>query len=291
MRSGHDGNRAAPAVVRRRIALLVVTLAVPTALVLADITAAWPLFALPLALAVPLGGLPGLIGSVAVAGCAITVASGRPGADGAAMALGLGAFVAAGIMIGIGHAVQSAAAERARSVDFNDRLTAVASDEFFLDALERESARAERYGTPLSVVVLDMDRFTDFNRRFGAVAGDRMIEAAGEAIRALVRRSDIAARLDGGQFALLVPGAEQEAAALAQRILHAVSTLRVPASRGRQADATMSAGVATYEAGDDREGTALLDRAERALDDAKAGGRNRVTVFSPELRRWASTAA
>jgi PleD family two-component response regulator len=53
----------------------------------------------------------------------------------------------------------------------------------------------------------------------------------------------------------------------------------------------MSAGIATHEAGDDREGTALLDRAERALDDAKAGGRNRVTVFSPELRRWASTAA
>lgn len=291
MRPGHDGQRTAPAVRRRRIALLAVALAVPSALILADITAAWALFAVPLALAMPLGGLPGLVASVAVAGCAITVASGRPGADGAAMALGLGAFVTAGIVVGVGHAVHAAAAERARAVAFADRLTIVASDEFFLDALERESARAERYGTPLSVVVLDIDRFTDFNRRFGAVAGDRMIQAVGETIQALARRSDIAARLDGGQFALLVPGAEREAAALAQRILRAVTTLSVPASRGREADATMSAGVAAHEEGDDRQGTALLDRAERALDDAKAGGRNRVTVFSPELRRWASTAA
>jgi diguanylate cyclase (GGDEF)-like protein len=245
----------------------------------------------PLALAIPLGGLSGLLASIVVAGCAISLASGRPGADGAAMALGLGAFVTAGVVVGIGHAVHAAAAERARAVAFNDRLTVVASDEFFLDALERESARAERYGTPFSVVVLDMDRFTDFNRRFGAVAGDRMIEAAGETIRDLVPRSHIAARLDGGQFALLVPGGEQEATALGQRILHAVSMLRVPAPRGRQADATMSAGVASHEEGDDLHGTALLDRAERALDDAKAGGRNRVTVFSPELRRWASTAA
>jgi diguanylate cyclase (GGDEF)-like protein len=259
--------------------------------VLADITAAWPLFAVPLALAMPLGGLSGLLAAVAVAGCAVTVASGRPGADGAAMALGLGAFVAAGIIVGVGHAIHQAAAERARAVAFGDRLTAVSSDEFFLDALERESARAARYGTPLSVVVLDIDRFTDFNRRFGAVTGDRMIEAVGETVKALVRRSDIAARLDGGQFALLVPGAEAEAAALAHRILRAVATLRVPASRGRVAEATVSAGIAGREEGDDPHGTALLDRAERALDEAKAAGRNRVTAFSPELRRWASTAA
>jgi len=175
-------------------------------------------------------------------------------------------------------------------VTFADRLTLLGSEEFFLDALERESARALRHSAPLSLVVLDMDRFTEFNRRFGAEAGDRLLVSVGETVRALVRASDVAVRIDGGQFALLVPGPADEAAQVAERILRAVATLRVPASRGRQAGATMSAGVASIEDGDDVAGTALLDRAERALDDAKAGGRDRVTVSSPESYRWGSAA-
>lgn len=280
----------APSVTRRRLTLLALAVLVPAAAVFAGALGAWPLFAVPIALAVPLGGVPGLIGATAAAGCVIAVASGQPGVDASPMAIGLAAFVLTGIAVGVLHAEYQGALARAAAVPFTDRLTALASEEYFLDALERECARALRQGTPLSLVVLDMDRFAEFNRRFGTAVGNRFIASAGEVIRAMVRRSDTAARIEGGQYAVLVPGAAEEAVAVAERILTGVAALRVPASRGREAGTTMSAGVAAIEPGDDLAGTALLDRAERALDDAKAGGRNRISVFGPELR-WASAAA
>lgn len=270
--------------------LLLLALTVPSALVLAGMTAAWPLFALPVVIAFPVAGMSGLAAATAVSGCVLAMSSGRPGVDGEVMALGMGVFVLTGAVVAMGHAAQTGAAARAAEVTFADRLTLLGSEEFFLDALERESARAFRHSTPLSVVVLDMDRFTEFNRRYGAEVGDRLLVSVGEAVRALVRASDVAVRIDGGQFALLVPGPADEAAHVAERILRAVASLRVPASRGRQAGATMSAGVAAIEDGDDIAGTALLDRAERALDDAKAGGRDRVTLSSPESYRWGSAA-
>lgn len=280
----------AQSVTRRRLMLLVVALAIPSVAVFSGALGAWPLFAIPLALAVPLGGIPGLVGAAAAAGCVISIASGQPGADGSAMAIGLAAFALTGIAVGVMHSVQEGVAARAAEVPFTDRLTALGSEEYFLDALERECARAARQGAALSVAVLDLDRFADFNRRFGSAVGNRFLASVGEVMRAMVRTSDMAARIEGGQYAVLVPGPAEDAVVVAERILRGVAALRVPASRGREAGATMSAGVAVFEAGDDPTGTALLDRAERALDDAKAGGRNRITVFSPELR-WASTAA
>lgn len=283
--------RTSSAVLRRRAFVLVASLAIPAMLVIYGVTAAWPLFALPLAMAVPLGGAAALGGATLVAGCVVALASGVAGADGTAMALGLGAFVLAGVAVGMSHAAQAGAAARALEVDLSDRLTGLGNDEFFLDALERECVRALRYGTPLSVVVLDMDRFTDFNRRFGAVTGDRMLGAVGEVIATVTPRCDLAVRLQDGQFALLVPAIEQEAAQRAERIRVGVAGIVLPASRNRQAEATISAGVAAVRADDDSAGTAVLDRAERALDEAKAGGRDRVEVFAPEHQRWAGSAA
>lgn len=280
-----------PAVIRRRIALLLVALALPAGLVLAGVGAAWPLLAVPLAIAVPLAGVTGMVAVTLVAGAVVAFASGQPGGDATAMALGLGAFVATGIAVGLLHAVQVAAADRARAVALADRLTALANDEFFLDALERESARARRYGTPLTVMVLDLDRFVDFNRRFGGAVGDAMLRTVGEIVAAGLPRCDLAARLDDGQFAVLVPADEREASERAELLRAAVAAVTVPASRGRMASTTISVGVAGVRAGDDEAGTAVLDRAERALDEAKAGGRDRVEVFSPEHQRWASAAA
>lgn len=284
------GHRPSPSVIRRRFAVLLLALALPTALLLYGIEPAWALFALPLAVAMPLGGFAGLLLAIACSGSVVAVVSGMPGTDGAAMSLGLGVFAATGVIVGMGHAAHGAAHQRARHASFTDRLTDVPNEEFFLDALERESARATRYGTPFSVVVLDLDRFGDFNRRYGAAVGDLMIAAVGETVAATVRRCDSAARLHGAQFALIVPGTEADAAALAGRLVEGVSRLRVPASRGRSATATISLGIAGHAGGDDQHGTMLLDRAERALDDAKAGGRNRFSVYSSELDRWSSVA-
>lgn len=271
---------------RRRVVLLVVAMLVPTILVVVGPVASWPLFALPIALSVPLAGPRGLAATGAVAGVAVASASGRPGADGAAMAIGIAAFLGAGVAVGAGHRAQERHARRIASLSLTDRLTGVHNYAFFEDALPRECRRAERYGLPLSLIVLDLDRFKAFNDRHGHDAGNRLLAAVGETIRAGCRGSDIAARFGGEEFALIVPGTPDEALEAAERIREAVADVRVLVAGGDVAGTTVSAGVAGFAgAGDDA--TRLLDRADKALYHSKSSGRDRVSLFSPE-HRWAA---
>ena len=135
--------------------------------------------------------------------------------------------MAAGVAVGAGHRAQERAAARIASLSLVDRLTGVHNYAFFEDALPRECRRAERYGLPLSLVLLDLDRFKAFNDRHGHDAGNRLLTAVGEAIRANSRASDIAARYGGEEFALIVPGPAEEAMEAAERIRSAVAGMRV----------------------------------------------------------------
>jgi len=278
------------AAARRRAVLLAVAVAVPTILVLFGATAAWTLYALPLALALPLGGVRGLAAAVACAALLTALASGRPGTDGAAMTLGLGAFLVAGVAVGAGHRAQERAAARIASQSLVDRLTGVHNYAFFADALPRECRRAERYGLPLSLILLDLDRFKAFNDRHGHDAGNRLLAAVGDAILANSRASDIAARFGGEEFALIVPGPAEEAMEAAERIRAAVAGARVVVAGGETAGTTISAGVADFENGGGDTGARLLDQADKALYHSKASGRDRVSLFAPE-HRWAAAAA
>ena len=276
---------AAPA--RRRAVLLAVALAVPSARVLAGATPAWTLFALPVALAVPLGGARGLAASGVVAALMCALASGREGTDGRAMAFGVAAFLAAGVAVGAGHRAQERAAARIASQSLVDRLTGVHNYAFFEDALPRECRRADRYGMPLSLILFDLDRFKAFNDRHGHDAGNRLLTGVGEAIRANSRASDIAARFGGEEFALIVPGPAEEAMEAAERIRAAVAEVRVMVSGGETAGTTISAGVADFQNGEGDTGDRMLDQADKALYHSKAAGRDRVSLFAPE-HRWAA---
>jgi diguanylate cyclase (GGDEF)-like protein len=276
---------AAPA--RRRAVLLTVAVAIPSALVLLGATPAWTLFALPIALSIPLGGRQGLAASVVVAALMCALASGRDGTDGVAMTLGLAAFAAAGIAVGVGYRAQERTAARIAGESLVDRLTGVHNYAFFEDALPRECRRAERYGMPLSLILLDLDRFKAFNDRHGHDAGNRLLTAVGEAIRANSRASDIAARFGGEEFALIVPGPAEEAMEAAERIRAAVAEVRVLVAGGETAGTTISAGVADFENGEGDRGERLLDQADKALYHSKSSGRDRVSLFAPE-HRWAA---
>ena len=282
----HEAHQvAAPA--RRRAVLLTVAVAVPSALVLLGATPAWALFALPMALAVPLAGLQGLAASAVVAALMCALASGRDGTDGVAMTLGLAAFAAAGIAVGAGYRAQERTAARIAGESLVNRLTGVHNYAFFEDALPRECRRAERYGMPLSLILLDLDRFKAFNDRHGHDAGNRLLTAVGEAIRANSRASDIAARFGGEEFALIVPGPAEEAMEAAERIRAAVAAVRVLVAGGETAGTTISAGVADFENGEGDRGDRMLDQADKALYHSKASGRDRVSLFAPE-HRWAA---
>ena len=113
---------------------------------LLGVTPAWTLFALPMALAVPLGGPQGLAAATVVAALMCALASGRDGTDGMAMALGLAAFAAAGIAVGAGHRAQERAAARIADESMVDALTGLYKYAFFEEALARECRRAGRYG-------------------------------------------------------------------------------------------------------------------------------------------------
>jgi diguanylate cyclase (GGDEF)-like protein len=272
---------------RRRLVLLGGATALPTLLVLAGLTAAWPLYAVPLALALPLGGPRGMAAAAAVAALVVTLVSGRPETDGTAFTLGIAAFLAAGIAVGAGHRVQTREAERVASLSFTDRLTGVHNYAFLEDALPRECRRAERYGLPLSLVLLDLDHFKAFNDRHGHDAGNRLLAAVGQAMLANTRASDVVARFGGEEFALVVPGPAEEAIDAAERIRVAVAGIGVHVAGGETAGTTISAGVSDYLNGSGDDGERMLDQADRALYHSKASGRDRVTLFAPE-HRWAA---
>ena len=144
-----------------------------------------------------------------------------------------------------------------------DALTGVANLRAWEETLGRETARAARSGTPLSVAVLDFDRLKTINDEGGHQAGDRALRAAVSAWQTALRQTDVLARPGGDEFAAVLPDcALSDARALGER-------LRRATPHGH----TCSVGVAQWRA--DEAPEELMERADRALYAAKHGGRNR----------------
>lgn len=153
-----------------------------------------------------------------------------------------------------------------------DPLTGLGNRRAFDDALREELARTSRGGAPLGLVMLDVDLFKDFNDRHGHQAGDEALIAVAEALRGAARAEDRACRIGGEEFALLLPGAgEGAAAAVAERVRAAVAADTRPAGR-----LTVSLGVAAAGPGSTAEG--LVHQADLRLYAAKEGGRDRVVA-------------
>ena len=158
-----------------------------------------------------------------------------------------------------------------------DPLTGLANRRHFMETLEREVERSERYGRPLSLVALDMDHFKAVNDSHGHAAGDDVLREAARALRAVCRDVDTAARLGGEELALILPETDAAGArTVAERLReHIVSTAhRSPA--GEAFRVTASLGVATARHG--ATGEALLQAADEALYRAKGAGRNQVAL-------------
>ena len=147
-----------------------------------------------------------------------------------------------------------------------DQLTGLANRRTWDDELPRELARARRNGEPLSVAILDLDRFKSYNDTYGHPAGDRLLRGAAAAWTERLRTTDLLARYGGEEFAVLLPGCDTAAAAPVVEHLRAA----VPD------DETCSIGVATWDG--DESCDALVARADAALYRAKDGGRDRVVA-------------
>jgi len=165
---------------------------------------------------------------------------------------------------------EHAALKRMASSDF---LTGLANRRCAEELIERHLARAERYGEAFSVLLLDLDHFKQVNDRHGHTVGDWVLREVSLRLSRALRESDVLSRWGGEEFLALAPATNAEQAkGLAERLSQAlegellVGNLRI----------TTSIGIATYEPGDTVE--RLVSRADAAMYQAKAMGRNRVVL-------------
>ncbi len=161
----------------------------------------------------------------------------------------------------------------------NDSLTGLSNRRTLMELGVNECRRAQRFGHPLSVLVVDIDLFKAVNDDWGHLAGDRVICAVAQACRARTRQGvDTVARYGGEEFVLVLPETDTaEALRLAESLRDAVAALQVVVNdTGGTARVTVSIGVATLRQGDDRSFEDLVNQADKALYQAKETGRNNV---------------
>ena len=165
---------------------------------------------------------------------------------------------------------------RAEHMALHDPLTGLANRRYFSRFLSEELRRGARQGTPVGLVVLDVDDFKGYNDALGHVAGDRCLSGVGEVLAAHARRAtDLAARIGGDEFALVLGNTDLAGAgAIAQAVRAAVAELRFGGVDARRV--TLSAGTASAPPGGKQTEGGLLQEADKALYAAKAAGGNRV---------------
>ena len=162
-------------------------------------------------------------------------------------------------------------ARRNRRLADLDGLTGLHNRRYFHEQLAREVARAQRYGRELALVVFDLDDFKSINDRIGHLAGDAVLAETAERARGVVRSADIACRVGGDEFAVLLPEASgREAELLCGRLHRAVSSTAV----AEAGNVSVSAGIAELRADDDP--NTFFERADQALYRAKERGKSQV---------------
>jgi diguanylate cyclase (GGDEF)-like protein len=156
-----------------------------------------------------------------------------------------------------------------------DELTGVKNRRRFREDLDLLFAQADRQASPLSLIMLDIDHFKQYNDRFGHLAGDRVLHEVGSRLRAIIRGHDVVARYGGEEFVVLLPatGAD-ESLDVAERLRTVIADGPWP-----QCKVTASLGVATSDP-DTPSAAILVEQADRALYRSKQSGRNRCTHFA-----------
>jgi diguanylate cyclase (GGDEF)-like protein len=165
-----------------------------------------------------------------------------------------------------------------------DGLTGLANRRHAERSLETEASRAERFGGPLAVVLVDLDDFKEVNDRHGHLAGDDVLRELATVLSETVRSVDIASRWGGEEFALILPGADAVGGAqLAERARVALAERTILTQEGVPVRVTASFGVASFP--EHGEGDDLLRAADSALYEAKKRGKNRVETAVTAAQR------
>jgi two-component system cell cycle response regulator len=163
-----------------------------------------------------------------------------------------------------------------------DPLTGVYNRRYFLERLEMELARARRYHTTFTVLMLDVDFFKHVNDNHGHLMGDQVLVRVGELLGSSFRSSDLVARFGGEEFCILAASTDLDGGRIfAERIRQLIGEQVFPVPGKASFQVTCSVGL-VVATGDEVSGLELIAHADEALYQAKRTGRNRVCVYSPD---------
>ena len=170
---------------------------------------------------------------------------------------------------------------RVHILSLTDDLTGLANRRAFMRRMEDEVSRVQRYGSPLSLALIDMDSFKGINDKYGHPAGDDVLRTFANNILTIFRHHDMVARYGGEEFAILLPNTDIDGA---KRALVKVQERNARSHFQSNGSAipmpTFSAGLALYRSGETS--NALIERADKALYQAKESGRNRIEISANE---------
>ncbi len=156
-----------------------------------------------------------------------------------------------------------------------DYLTGIPNKQAFMDAMDREWFRFNRYNTPFSVLALDVDFFKHFNEAYGRTMGDKILQWLVTRLRASLRRADIIGRIDGDKFMVLLSFSNRKStmkvATMVMDMVRNEPCLDLPIAM------TVSVGAVTVEENETLEN--VIDRVDKALARSKEMGRNQVTFW------------
>lgn len=166
--------------------------------------------------------------------------------------------------------------QRVRELADHDDLTGLYNHWKITERLKQEENRSHRYDQDLSVAILDLDHFKRINDRYGHQTGDEILKRVASCLRELTRISDSVGRYGGEEFCLILPETPlNQAKEICHEVKNAISEIRIPQHDEDGPHLTCSIGLTVYK-GDQETGKNLLDRADRALYEAKEKGRDRV---------------
>jgi diguanylate cyclase (GGDEF)-like protein len=171
-------------------------------------------------------------------------------------------------------------------VSARDALTGLYNRWYVTEKIDSEMNRALRHGSPVSLLMLDIDYFKKVNDEYGHPAGDEVLKSVGKVLKESCRVYDVPARYGGEEFCIILPETRtNNTMVVAERIRARLAGWPVPVRDDHEITVTASIGIAGHDITDEPvlNASSLIDRADRALYSAKHRGRNRVELWSAAM--------
>ncbi len=166
--------------------------------------------------------------------------------------------------------------KRFQEMSITDDLTGLHNSRHFFNQLKQEIERTNRYGHPLTLLILDLDNFKRYNDTYGHVAGDEVLAATGKILEKSLRNTDSAYRYGGEEFTIILPETDgQDAAHFAERLRMSFESQALAVHKERHHSVTASIGVAQYKGKEEM--AAFIKRADDNMYLAKKKGKNQVS--------------